>query len=156
MDEVIKLLSDILGNDLDKDGDLVLYGDDDTDNNEWVNRLRSALVKAQKRMYDDKGRYTNGGHYLDLEAGKVIRALMDKWIEQGYNIRDIAHVLHLVILDHECMCLIDWGQKQYKKRLEEEKEELKCTCPGKETKVYQGDGWSCPKHGMMGKGPDEG
>jgi hypothetical protein len=120
MDEVIKLLSDILGNDLDKDGDLVLYGDDDDDNNEWVNRLRSALVKAQKRMYDDKGRYTNSGHDLDLEGGKVIRALMDKWIEQGYNVRDIAHVLQLVILDHECMCLLDWGHKQLKKRLEDE------------------------------------
>jgi hypothetical protein len=123
MDEVIKLLSDILGNDLDKDGDLVLYGDDDSDNNEWVNRLRSALVKAQKRMYDDGGRYTNGGHDLDLEVGNALRPIMEKWAEEGYNMRDIAHVIHLAVIDIESMYFIFRQHRKVKEGLEKEKED---------------------------------
>lgn len=117
MDEVIKLLSDILGHDLDKDGDLVLYGSGDGETNDWVDRLRSALVEAQKRMFDDSGRYTNGGHDLDLEANNILRPLMEKWAEEGYNMRDIAHVIHLTVTDLEAMHLVF---RQHKKAMEKQ------------------------------------
>jgi len=118
MNEVIKLLSDILGNDLDKDGDLVLYGEN-KENNEWVVRLREALVKAQKRMYDDGGRYTNGGHDLDLEVGNALRPIMEKWAEEGYNMREIAHVIHLAVIDIESMHFVFRQHKKLKERLED-------------------------------------
>jgi len=118
MDEVIKLLSDILGHHLDKDGDLVLCGKGE-EINEWVLRLRESLAKAQKRMYDDGGRYTNGGHDLDLEVGNALRPIMEKWAKEGYNMRDVAHVIHLAVIDIESMYFVFRQHEEVKKRLED-------------------------------------
>lgn len=56
--------------------------------------------------------YNGDAKTLDSEASKIIRPLFKKYIEKGYNPRDISHILSAVVGIEECEFILTRNAKK--------------------------------------------
>lgn len=55
-----------------------------------------------KSVYDENERYTNIGLKIEHEAVSALELIADKWVEQGYKIREIVHLFCQAASEVEC------------------------------------------------------
>jgi len=61
-----------------------------------------------KSLYDKNLRYTPEAFKIDEEAYPTVKAIFDRWIEQGYSPREISHILQACVVDYELYSVLDF------------------------------------------------
>lgn len=62
-------------------------------------------------LFNDNERYTELASDLNNEAYAAIKPIFDKYAELGCRIREIAHILHLSVIDEELDHVLAWSDK---------------------------------------------
>lgn len=73
------------------------------------------LMKTEKSLYNDYESLNDDGKELDRIFGEYTCNLFKKYIEKGYSIREISHILINEINCIECECVLIESNKKIKK-----------------------------------------
>jgi hypothetical protein len=69
-----------------------------------------------KSLYDETFRYTERAGSLDLETAVALKPLFKEAFEAGFNPREIAHIMHQVIVELELDYILDTLHKHSTKK----------------------------------------
>ena len=75
---------------------------------------------TKRLFYDNNLYYTDMAKELDTEATKIIRPLMIKFMEKGYDMRDICYVITRTTMDIELEHLL---REQHKRAMAKRKKD---------------------------------
>jgi hypothetical protein len=59
-------------------------------------------MSEKKSLYTETESYSLDAQSLDLETEKVLRPIIEKWMENGYSLREISHVMAKSVHGLEC------------------------------------------------------
>jgi len=59
----------------------------------------------------DTERLNNAGFTLGAEIHKELSPIFKKWVDAGYSIRDISHVIHNEVTDMELSHVLDLPER---------------------------------------------
>lgn len=73
----------------------------------------------RKSPYDDTDHYTNQTNHIGGEFQRAIFPLFTKYVEQGYSIRQLSHLVMNEVFECELLAMLDMNKALRKEKLPE-------------------------------------
>ena len=72
------------------------------------------------KLFDEDEKYTEEAHYLDGEITKAMIGIAKKYVDLGYPIREVTHVMAMAALTVECELILERDHLAWKAKKAEE------------------------------------
>lgn len=63
-----------------------------------------------KTLYVENYRYGKVTHELNREAHNALKPIFEAWVKDGYNPREIAHIINGAVMDFELESVLGWDK----------------------------------------------
>jgi hypothetical protein len=70
-------------------------------------------------LFTETDHWTDDAQALEAEMSIALRPIFDKWVKEGYNIRQISHIATHTVMGLECECVLGAQIKESRRRKNE-------------------------------------